>query len=612
MDRNSIIGFGLLALLFFGYFYYTQQGRSAYEAEQKHIQDSLNRLKPPKDTAIVATVDSTALKTPAPVGFLTDTNIVEKSITVENDVVKITFSNRGGQPQIVELKEFKTFDGQPLILNDGSFNKLSYPINTGNGNTVQSGDLLFKTLPIQQRGKNKVVSFVLNAGNERQIIHEYVFKPDSYLVEFNIRMKGANSLVTNNTLHLAWDVKARQQEKDLSYEIQQSHFSYVSGDEFDYEQLSMGSQEDKTFQKPLDWIALNQQFFISSLVAPEKFTSGTAHWETPDDTSKNIVGKLKADVQLNIPSGNTAVIPLKFYYGPSDYDILKSYDNQMYNMVPLGYGIFAFVKYINRGFIMPVFNWLATFISSYGLIIMLLTIIIRLLISPLTYQSYLSGAKMKLMRPEIDELKKKYADDKQAFGMEQLKLFKSAGVNPLGGCIPALLQIPIFFALYAFFNSSILLRGESFLWASDLSTYDSIINLPFTIPFYGDHVSLFTILATITSLAISLYGMSNMQDTGNPVMKYMPYIFPVVLLGVFNNMPSALTWYYTVSNVITLVIQFVIQNYIIDHDRLMAKLQEKKKKPVKKNKWQERVEAMQQSQQKLKQLKERTEAGRRK
>ena len=206
----------------------------------------------------------------------------------------------------------------------------------------------------------------------------------------------------------------------------------------------------------------------------------------------------------------------------------------MHNIVPLGSGIFAFVKYINRGFILPVFNFMGSKIASFGLVIALLTIIIRLLISPLTYQSYVSGAKMKLLKPEIDALKTKYGDDKQAFGMEQMKLFKTAGVNPLGGCIPALLQIPIFFALYNFFNSNITLRGQSFWWAKDLSSYDSIYNLPFNIPLYGSHISLFTIFAVVTSLLISLYGMSNMQDNSNPVMKYLPFIFPVILLGVFN------------------------------------------------------------------------------
>ncbi len=252
---------------------------------------------------------------------------------------------------------------------------------------------------------------------------------------------------------------------------------------------------------------------------------------------------------------------------------------------------------------MPVFSFFKKFIGSYGVVIMLLTLFIRLLTSPLIYKSYLSGAKMKVLRPEMDLLKKKHGTDQQAYGMDQMKLFREAGVNPLGGCIPALLQIPIFFALYSFFNSNIALRGQSFLWAKDLSVYDSIINLGFSIPFYGNHVSLFTLLAVATSFLISLYGMSNAPDQNNPALKYMPYIFPVLLLGFFNKLPSALTWYYTVSNVITLVMQWVIQTYIINHDKILAKIEETRKKPKTKSKWQERMEQMQQTQQKLPQQK---------
>jgi len=397
-------------------------------------------------------------------------------------------------------------------------------------------------------------------------------------------------------------------EKDIEWETQQSHVSFVENGDYDFEHVVRGKDDDKKFVRPVDWLALNQQFFAAAIVAKNKFSSGEVTWQSPNDTSLRIIAKATANLKLNVTPGNDAVVPLELFYGPSDYKILKSYGNQMYNMVPLGSGILAFVKYINRGFIMPVFNFLSSKIASYGLVIALLTIIIRLLISPLTYQSYLSGAKMKLLKPELEVLKTKFKDDKQAFGMEQMKLYRSAGVNPLGGCIPALFQVPIFFALYDFFNSNIALRHQSFLWAKDLSTYDSIYHLPFNIPFYGDHVSLFTITAAITSMLISVYGMSNMQDNSNPVMKYLPFIFPVILIGVFNRMPAALTWYYTVSNTITLLIQFVIQKYIIDHDKIMAKLQENKKKPVTQNKWQERITAMQDSNTKLKTMKEKSDA----
>jgi YidC/Oxa1 family membrane protein insertase len=611
MDRNTVIGFVLLALLFFGYFYYSKQGQLAAEKQKQHIQDSLNRLKPKVDTTLKmqAVADSLAAKKDSSLsGLMQDTTGKEQLITVENKLLKVTFSNKGGQPKTIVVKDFKTFDGKPVILQDGSFNNISYAINTGNNQTAQTSDLLFVPSTIETTAdSSQIISFSLKTNSGQSIEHQYIIKPDDYMIAFNIKLNGANKLVTRNTLNFLWQAKATKMEKDIEWETQQSHISFVENGDYDFEHVVKGKDDNKKFTQPVDWLAVNQQFFAAAIVAKNKFISGEVKWQSPDDTSLHIIAKATANLKLDVPQGNDAVVPLQLFYGPSNYKILKSYGNQMYNMVPLGSGILAFVKYINRGFIMPVFNFLSGRIASYGLVIALLTIIIRLLISPLTYQSYLSGAKMKLLKPEIEVLKAKYKDDKQAFGMEQMKLFKSAGVNPLGGCIPALFQVPIFFALYDFFNSNIALRQESFWWAKDLSTYDSIYHLPFNIPFYGDHVSLFTITAAITSMLISVYGMSNMQDNSNPVMKYLPYIFPVVLIGVFNRMPAALTWYYTVSNTITLLIQLVIQKYIIDHDKIMAKLQENKKKPVTQSKWQERVQAMQESNAKLKSMKEKSD-----
>jgi len=612
MDRNTVIGFVLLALLFFGYFYYSQQGQLAAEKQKQYIQDSLNRLKPKVDTALKmqAIADSLAEKKDSSLSAVKqDSTGKEELVTVENKLLKITFSNKGAQPKQILIKNFKTFNGEPLILQDGSFNNISYAINIGNNATAQTSDLLFTPLPIQTAPDgSQILTFRLQTNNGESIEHEYIIKPDDYMLAFNIKLNGANKLITQNTINLLWQAKAVEKEKDIEWETQQSHISFVENGDYDFEHIVKGKDDDKKFVAPVDWLALNQQFFAAAIVAKNKFTSGQINWTSPEDTSLHIIAKATANLKLSVPPGNEAIVPLELFYGPSDYKILKSYGNQMYNMVPLGSGILAFVKYINRGFIMPVFNFLSSKIASYGLVIALLTIIIRLLISPLTYQSYLSGAKMKLLKPEIEVLKSKYKDDKQAFGMEQMKLFKSAGVNPLGGCIPALFQVPIFFALYDFFNSNIALRQQSFWWAKDLSTYDSIYHLPFNIPFYGDHVSLFTITAAITSMLISVYGMSNMQDNSNPVMKYLPYIFPIVLIGVFNRMPAALTWYYTVSNTITLLIQLVIQKYIIDHDKIMAKLQENKKKPVAQSKWQEKVAAMQESNNKLKSMKEKSDA----
>ena len=254
---------------------------------------------------------------------------------------------------------------------------------------------------------------------------------------------------------------------------------------------------------------------------------------------------------------------------------------------------------------MPVFDFFAGFVSNYGWVVLLLTIFIRLVTSPLTYSSYLSSAKMKVLKPELDEIKKKLGDDQQGFAMEQMKLFREAGVNPLGGCIPALLQIPIFFALYSFFNSNISLRGQSFLWSQDLSSYDVIAKLPFNVPMgFGDHISLFTLTAVITSVLISVYNMSMTPTQDNPALKYMPYIFPVMLLFIFNRLPSALTWYYTVSNIVTLILQLIIQKFIINHDKILAEIDVKRKTPKKKSNWQSKYEQMMEAQKKVQDLKD--------
>jgi YidC/Oxa1 family membrane protein insertase len=287
--------------------------------------------------------------------------------------------------------------------------------------------------------------------------------------------------------------------------------------------------------------------------------------------------------------------------------VLKKYDNEFGKIVNLGQGAYAFVRPLNKYVIVPIFDFFKNnSMGNIGLAIALLTLFIRLLISPLTYSSYLSGAKMKALRPEIAKLKEKYGEDQQTISMEQMKLFREAGVNPLGGCIPALLQIPIFFALFSFFNAEIALRGADFLWANDLSAYDAPIRFGFTIPLFGDHLSLFNFLATATSLLISVYSMSLSPDQSNPMMKYMPYIFPVFMLFFFNSLPAALTWYYTVSNLITLVLQFVIQNYIIDHDKILLQIQENRKKPKPKSSWQEKLEQMQAQQKKLKDMQDKS------
>ena len=603
MDKNTVIGFVLIGALLIAMFVINSRSRLAYEGEQKRIADSIAATKPKVDTIAVAkdlqlTDSILAAKQKLPAVLITDTT--EHLATLENDKIKIVFTNRGGQPKTVELKNFNDFKGKPIVLENGKFNKLSYRINVGNNNARSTDEIPFvSSSKIVNADKSQSISFVLKDSSGKEITHQYILPQDSYSVDFNISMKDADKWVSQNTINLLWQTETPQVESDIKYERAQSQICYLKDGDYDFEHL--GSGDDKKFEKPVEWLAVKQQFFISALSAKNKFSSAFVKWVVPDD-SLHIITQTTANCNIQL-TGNSVTVPLQLYYGPSDYNVLIKYNNKMENIVPYGSGVFAFVKYINRHFLLPVFDFLRNNIASMGMVILLLTLLIRLITSPILYKSYLSGAKMKALKPEIDRLKEKHGDDKQAFSMDQMKLWKSAGVSPLGGCLPALLQIPIFMSLYYFFQSNISLRGQNFLWAKDLAAYDSIATLPFSIPFYGDHVSLFTITATLTSLIISIYSMSNMQDNTNPVMKYMPYIFPVLLLGVFNNLPAALTWYYTVSNTITLILQIVIQKYIINHEKILAQIEENRKKPVKQSKFQERMMAMQESNKKLQELK---------
>lgn len=609
LDRNSVIGFVLLALLFFGYFFFNSQAQKDHALQQKRIDDSLAALKPKVDPAAVR-IDSLRADSSARVaaaGQFTSASLGSEEITVlENNLLKIGFTNKGGQPAYVQLKKYLSADSSPVTLAGSKTDKLSYRINTGPTNTAETADLFFAAGKRSQQGDSlQSISFVLSDSTGRSITHTYTLKKDEYMVNADITINRADQLIGKKTLDLNWQIKARQQERDLAGEKRESQLNiYTANEGFDY--FTMKDGLSKKFEENVKWVSLKQKFFNHTIIAENGFSYAEVNVKMPaeDDTS-HWVADASGDLKLAIPAGASATIPLKFYYGPNDYPTLKKYG--MEDIVNLGQGIYAFVKYINRLIIMPVFNLFAGFIKSYGLVIALLTIIIRLLTSPLVYTSYLSGAKMKALRPELATLKEKYKDDQQAYSMEQMKLFRTAGVNPLGGCIPALLQIPIFFSLYSFFNSEIDLRGKAFWWSQDLSSYDQIITWGFNIPFIGNHLSLFTILAVVTSLLISIYSMSMTPDQDNPMLKYMPYIFPIMLLGIFNSLPSALTWYYTVSNVITLVLQYVIQNYIINHDKILAQIEENKKKPRSKPKWQDRLESMQEQQRKLEEMKKKTQ-----
>lgn len=600
-DRNTIIGFIVLAVLFIAYFFYTSSQQQSY-LRDKALKDSISKLNNPNQNVQSPVTQPLQTDTAGNVQtgqFIDTINAVEKITEIETDLVKIAFTSKGGQPKWVELKKFKSTDSSNVKLASTDFDQLNYKVNTGANQTTDIHFLNFTTSEIKKAADgSQSITYQIQTTSGGTITHEYVIKPNDYMIDFNLQLNGVSQLVTNNTLNLTWQAKAVQLQKDLKYEKQMSDISYYADGDYDY--TSAAGSDKETFDKAVKWVAVKQQFFNTAFLAKNDFNSGSIEWISPTDG--NTIVEAEANLKLQLPAGNSANIPLAFYYGPNDYKLLKKYGYDMEDMVNLGTGIFAFVKYINRWIVLPAFDLFRKVASNYGIVILLLTLFIRLLISPLTYKSYLSGAKMKVLRPEIEQLKAKYGNDQQQISMEQMKLFREAGVNPLGGCVPALFQIPIFFALYSFFNSNVALRGQGFLWADDLSQYDSIAQLPFNIPFYGDHVSLFTITATLTSFLISIYSMSMTPDQSNPVLKWMPYIFPVILLFVFNSLPSGLTWYYTVSNIITLALQFVIQNYIINHDKILAKIEENRRKPKTKSKWQEKVEQMQEQQKKLQQM----------
>jgi YidC/Oxa1 family membrane protein insertase len=603
-DRNTVIGFVILAALFFGYFYYTNQEQAGYRKE-KARQDSIANANRPKPDTLAQKIDSAKADTMRRIAnagnFQEAANGTEKLTIAENDLFKIAFTNKGGQPKWIELKKFKNMDSGFVRLAGTDFDKLGYFINTGNNNSANTSDLYFQPgTVVKNADSTTTISFVLSSSDSSasaSITHQYVMKPGDYMLDFAVQLKGADKLLTNGVMNLTWNYTASQQESDISFEKQNTQVGYIEDGEFDYHTIGRRSSVD--FSKSVKWVGLRQRFFNSYLIAKDNFSSGRLNWEMPSD-DKKIIAQYTADMKVAVPVKAEANVNFNIFYGPADFHTLRKEDLKLEKLINLGQGPYAFVRPLNRFIVLPVWDFFKSFINGYGWVIAFLTLVIRLIISPLSYKSYLSGAKMKALRPEIAKLKEKFGADQQAMSMEQMKLFREAGVNPLGGCIPALLQIPIFFALYSFFSSSVDLRGADFLWAKDLSAYDAVIKFGVNIPLLGSHLSLFTITAVLTSLLISVYSMSMSPDQSNPVMKYMPYIFPVFLLFIFNMLPSALTWYYTVSNIITLILQFVIQNYIIDHDKIVAQIAENRKKPKTKSKWAERLEQMQEQQKRMK------------
>ncbi|MDG1398254.1 MAG: membrane protein insertase YidC [Polaribacter sp.] len=611
-DYNSFIGMILLAGIMIWYF---QNNKPEIEPEQnttEQVESTSNNNETitvvKKPTFENDSVKNIALTNKLGAFAQSAINGSEGISVIENELVKLSIDNKGGQIKEALLKNFKTHDSLPLYMikdNNSSFN---INFGTTDNRILNTKDLFFEAKK-SKNGQNDVLSMKLKVSETQFLEYRYEMKPNEYMVDFSVRSQGLSDVInSSNPINLDWSLDGYRHEKSLYTEnTMYSYYYYKADDEVDY--LNAGKSD---VVNDVDWVAYKQHFFTSNLLTDTPFNNATV-------TSKDLVEDEKIDTvftkrfELKTPlvlAGGELNYNMKWFYGPSDYNLLSQdrYEGtDLDQTADLGWGIFGF---LNRTIFYPVFNLLKGFLSNYGLIIILMTIVVRIIMSPLVYKSYVSSAKMKVIRPELTALNEKYPGKENAMKRQQetMAIQRKAGVSMMSGCIPALLQMPVFFALFKFFPTNLSLRQEGFLWAPDLSSYDIIYKLPFEIPFYGDHISLFPILA---SIAIFFYMKMNQSQQANmqappqegmpdmgKMMKYMIYFSPIMMLVFFNRYASGLSLYYFVSNLLTITIMLVIKNYVIDEDKIHAQIEENKKRPEKaKSKFRQRIDtAMKQAQ----------------
>ena len=523
----------------------------------------------------------------------------EGTTEIENDLLKISVNNKGGQITEVLLKKYQTYDSLPLYLIKDNNALFNINFGTTENRILNTNDLLF-TPAFTKNGDIQILSMKLKVSENQFLEYRYEMKPDDYRVNFAIRSQGLENIINSSQqINLDWKLNAYRQEKSLNTEnAMYSWYYYKADDEVDY--LRPGNSE---VLNKVNWVSYKQHFFSSILTSDTPFDNATLTSTdlTVDDEKESVFTKAyELKTPLNLTNGELNY-NMQWFYGPTDYNLLKTFKGtDLDETADLGWGIFGT---LNRYVFYPVFNVLKGFVGNYGIIIILMTIVVRILLSPVLYKSYLSSAKMKVIRPEMEEINKKYPGSENAMKRQQeiMAVQRKAGVSMMSGCIPALLQMPVFFALFKFFPTNIDFRQKSFLWANDLSSYDIIFKLPLEIPFYGDHVSLFPILA---SVAIFFYMKMNQSQQANmqappqegmpdmsKIMKWMIYFSPIMMLFFFNNYASGLSLYYFISNLLTIAIMFVIKNFVIDEAKIHAEIEENKKKPVKKSKFRERIDA---------------------
>ena len=624
MDKNTIIGFVLILAIVLGFAQLNKKSDKEI-ATEKRFNDSIalveqNRVEsqstaktanPTTASDSIAANDTSKLADSFG-GFSASAKGQEKFYTLENDLVKLTLSSKGGRVYSAQLKKYQTHDSLPLILFDGKESAMDFTFVTINNRVVNSSDLYFEPVSdvtTDAKG-SKTIILRLKTTGAGYMDFAYTLPAKSYMLSFGIK---ANSMTTVmpggvNSLDMHWASKIRQQEKGRKFEDRYSaiEYKYMADD---VEKLSESKDEVKELQNKVKWIAFKDQFFSSILISNEGLTSA----KLKSNLEKEGSGYLKSyNANMAVGFDPTGKNPTTFslFFGPNQYKTLSSFDKgveadkelQLNKLIPLGWGVFG---WINRFVIIPLFNFFSQYIGNFGLIILLLTLVIKLVLFPLTYKSYVSSAKMRVLKPEIDEINARIPADKAAERQKAtMELYGKVGVSPLSGCVPSLLQMPLLFAMFSFFPAAIELRQQSFLWATDLSTYDSIYTLPFTIPFgFGDHVSLFCLLMTATNIIYTKLNMANTNTADQPggaMMKWMMYLMPLMFLFMFNNYASGLSYYYFIATLISIGQTYAIRGFV-DEKKILAQLHAKRatnaKKPAKKSGFMDRLEKMQRDQQ---------------
>ncbi|MFY7826638.1 MAG: membrane protein insertase YidC [Flectobacillus sp.] len=579
MDRNQITGLLLLMGMLLGYQFFFAPKDEPKQAQKAQVaQTTVHKTVAP------TTVDTVALKAAAG-DFATAATGVAQDVVLENKDIKVTFSTQGGKVKQVLLKHYKTYKDfaahkeTPLTIYDEAFDKLSFELATTKGN-VDINKLFFTTQSkggVVAEGQKQSVTFTLALANGQSIEQTYTLAGEGYLVDQNTQIKGLDGLLKSQTAKINWVEEVRPTEKDLN-ENRKATVNYLiaEGEEFDQLTENPTSANDATLEKPLNWLTFKKKYFLSGFIAKNTPISKAQIWATPNPEDSVNIKTLRANMEISLADMKAGKGQYQWYFGPNDYNKIKEIAPAFGRNVKLSYDIFL---PITRYVFVPLFNILETVFSNYGLLIIALVLVIKFALLPLTYKSYVSMAKMRILQPELNAIKEKVGDDAAKLQQAQMKLYGEVGVSPLSGCVPVLATMPILMAVFMLFPNLINLRQEAFLWANDLSTYDSVLDLPFSIPFYGNHVSLFTLLMTLSSIAYGYYNNQNTPDqVGQPIdMKKMAYITPVIFMFVMNSLPAGMSFYYFVSNLVTILQQIGIRKFV-DEDKIKQVLEENRKK----------------------------------